>query len=363
MHILRKNKKNNKNSSIKISEKNNTKQKEIKIKKRKKIGFRPINKTKKENKNLETKKTDDETLEILPEEKNHTEVKEEKTQDTKKKKNKKIIKRDMKGKPVYLEDTGEKLGLVFDTIYDIEKNIVGYKIKDDKSDTVLSFPIEQFDEDKEGLIFLPGWYTNAIKIIERLEFKDKISPELTALISDDTVSNKELYEIFVKHDDEMADYIEDSIALKEVLFNRLNVLEKQRISMKNNLFELTEKRLIKDIDRREFSQDIMEHRRKANILDVNINKCKDLIKRLDKTSFGMLGKNKTVEKNDLTIDENIYGNIVNDLKEKKQTIFKNETQTSDTYKEKYFALKDQFNQLEEEYKELKNSVEKLFNEN
>jgi len=147
----------------------------------------------------------------------------------------------LKNKPVYLEDTGEKLGFVFDTIYDKDKNIVGFKIKDEKSDAVLSFPLEQFDYTNEGVIFIPGWYTNSVKIIEKLEFKDKISPELTALISDDEVSNEELYDIFVKHDDEMVNYIDDAKSLRELLTNRLGVLERQRLALKDDLMDLTEK--------------------------------------------------------------------------------------------------------------------------
>jgi len=57
----------------------------------------------------------------------------------------------------------------------------------------------------------------------------------------------------------MAKYIEDATSLKETLSNRLKVLEKQRVSMKGDLMDLTEKRLIKDIDRRQFSEDLQKN--------------------------------------------------------------------------------------------------------
>jgi len=376
MHIFEKSKK---NPSAVPKDKLDNEKKTV-IKKRKRIGFKPTNKTnnmtsisqkKKPPENIEKTETDntiyedtsdallDENLisDLTNEEKtNSKEIIKEKTTDKPVKKKKTIIKKDMKGKPVYLEDTGEKLGVVFDSIYDGSSNLVGFKIKDKKSDAVLSFPLDQFDLNKDGLIFLPGWYTNAMKIIEKLEFKDNISPELTALLSDDSVSNKELYDIFVKHDDDMAEYIDDAVALKGVLSNRLKILEKQRLSMKEGLLDLTEKRLIKDIDRREFSQDVLEHRRKANILDVNIKKSKDLMKRLDITSFGALGDSKTRVKDDIVADRTLFEN-----KEASQFIAKSEKQLQ--YKEKYYALKDQFDQLEEEYLELRTSIEKLFGKN
>jgi len=377
-----------------VNKENTVKKQEVKpskTKKRKKIGIRSVKKVKdgdeffrKEKKQTDEQKVkifnikDDEVVDVLLNDEQTSDSNIEKDIDKTQEKKKSIIKKDMRGKPVYLEDTGEKLGVVYDSVYDKNKDLVGYKIKDKKSNAVLSFPYDQFVEDKGGLIFVPGWYNNAMKIIEKLEFKDKISPELTALISDDTISNKELYDIFVKHDDDMAKYIDDAISLKEVLYNRLKVLERQRLSLKDDLMDLTEKRLIRDIDRREFSQDVMEHRRKVNILDVNINKCKDLLKRLDITSFGMLGKDRIVLKPDMNNKENKQDNVHHYFEGKKQMLFSEDLQipykhhdvkekkqvTFDdmqiSYKKEYYALKEQFDQLEEEYQELKSSVEKIF---
>ncbi|MBN2065234.1 MAG: hypothetical protein JW771_00305 [Candidatus Thermoplasmatota archaeon] len=302
-------------------------------------------------------------LDMLSEEKEHEPSSERKESEWGKSKKRKILApKDMKEKPVFLEDTGEKLGSVFDMIYDAEKNLIGYKIKDEKTEAVLSFPLEQFEEDKKGLIFVPGWYTKAVKIIEKLEFKDRISPELTALLSDDTVSNEELYDIFIKHDNEMATYIEDALSVKEMLTNRLRVLEKQRLALKDELMDLTEKRLIKDIDRKQFAEDVMEHRRKVNILDVNINKCKELIRRLDGTSFGVLGDSTLIFDSDISLKGTPYQKAFDDTpkrgglvpQEKKDQIMEH------SYKEKYLSLKDRFEQLEEEHQELKSAVEKAF---
>lgn len=353
---------------------NNKENPNIKIVKRKKIGFRSkekkpvkIEKIKEKEEPIITENTDDVIEELLQNEGETLKTEEDEKEKTafSSKKKKALIKKDMKGKPVFLEDTGEKLGTVQDTIYDKDNNLTGYKIKDKRSDSVLSFPVEQFDFNKDGLIFIPGWYNNALRIIEKLEFKDKISPELTALISDDELSNEELYEIFIKHDNEMVQYIDDAKSIKEMLTGRLKVLEKQRIALKDDLMDLTEKRLIKDIDRRKFSEDVMIHRRKVNVLDVNINKCRELINRLDKTSFGTLGKNSLLndKKDNDKIKHNLYESVLNlqqNPKRRDAPSYPKEKE-DDEYKEKYFALKQEFDQLEEDYNELKIAVDKLFN--
>jgi hypothetical protein len=325
------------------------------IKKKTKVGFRLKEKKPKNEKTPEETISSELVKEIFPE------------QDEEKKpfnsvKKKPIIKKDMKDKPVYLEDTGEKLGTVFDLIYDKNNKLIGYKIKDNKSDNILSFPSEQFDHNKDGLIFIPGWYTNSVKEIEKLEFKDRVSPDLTALLSDDDIANEELYEIFIKHDDEMADYIENAISLKDMINNRLRLLEKQRLATKNDLMDLTERRLIKDIDRREFSEEILRHRRKVNILDINIKKCKDLIKRLDNTSFGVLGKinfsNDFDRKKEEQIEKNLHSDILNEPK----TIDRQNLEGKmNSYKNKYFEMKEQYTQLEDDFQELKMAVDKLLN--
>ncbi len=338
-------------------EKPSKKIKNKKIKKKTKIGFKHKNKDKKlnekQNKNYKKNEEIDEIVaEITP-------VKEEEKQ--KKKTN--ILKKDMKGQPVFLEDTGEKIGIIFDTITDEEKNILGYKIKDQKSDSVLSFSLENFEETKKGFVFIPGWYTNSLKTIEKLEFKDKISPELTTLLTDDATSNEELYEIFVKHDDEMVKYIDDARSLIEMLTSRLNVLEKERLGLKDDLMDLTEKRLIKDIDRKQFSEEVMNHRKKVNILDININKCKNLIKRLEKTSFGMLNKNDLINKTkkEYNIENNLTDKITNqDINIDKIKNYKENKK--DLYKEKYYNLKQKYDELEDEYKELKIAVDELVSE-
>ena len=325
--------------------------KDKKIKKKTKIGLKHKNKTKEEK-----NESKDLIEEITP--LDIDSKKEEKKQISKKKK-KSFLNKDMKGKPVYLEDTGEKLGTVFEQIIDKDKNITGYKIKDKESNAILNFSIENFDQNKDGLIFIPGWYNNALRIIEKLEFKDKISPDLTALLSDDAVTNEELYEIFVKHDNEMVNYIDDAKSLREMLSRRLKVLQKERISLKDELMDLTEKRLIKDIDRKEFSEDVINHRRKVNILDLNINKCKDLIKRLDNTSFGVLGNDRFIQK------KAISHNITNNLPEKiNDNLFENNSnllsnQNNDEFKYKYHRLKEKYEELEQDYRELKIAVNEL----
>ena len=119
--------------------------------------------------------------------------------------------------------------------------------------------------------------------------------------------------------------------------------------------DLTEKRLIRDIDRRQFSEDVTRHRHKVNVLDANIGKCKELLKRLDATSFGKLGKDIITHTD---IEEQIQKvKTPEKSKEDKGLVLTEEFENP--YKQKYNDMKVRFEQLEEEYNELKTAVEKL----
>ena len=264
-----------------------------------------------------------------------------------------ILQKNMKGKPVYLEDTGEKLGTVQDIRIDKQQNSTIYKIKDNKSDSILSFPKEQFQIEKDGLIFIPNWYLKALRDIEQFEFNDRVSPELLLILMDDAISFEELYEIFLRHDNEMAENIDHGKALLQILETRLRLLEKQRLETKDDLLNLTEKRLIKDIDRKQFSDDVAAHRRKVNILDINIKKTKELLDRLENTSIGKM----LLRSPDISDDFKIKKE-----EESQEDKPKNiqQIQQDFQYKQRYENLKEQYTQLEQDYNELKQAVEKLF---
>ena len=256
----------------------------------------------------------------------------------------------MIGKPVFLEDTGEKLGVVFDSVIDSDKHLLGYKVQDAKSDAILSFPLEQFEEDKNGLIFIPSWYSKGIKTVEKLEFKDRITPELMWLIDDKTLTTEEIYRIFSRFDDSLIHYVDEAVSLREQLLQRLTILEKERLGLKASLMDLTEKRLIKDIDRRQFSDIVMEHRRKVIVLDGNLKKCKDLLDRLQKTSFGALS---TTIHQPTTSPGAPSSHPSRPMSDASDT----------TYQEKYYQLKQDHTKLQEGYEELRTAVDRLLSEN
>ncbi len=193
-------------------------------------------------------------------------------------------------KIVYLEETGERLGVVYSVIFDENNHVAGYEIKDNSSDAVLQFPIEQFTEDKRGLFLAPRWYVNAVKTIEKFEFKERASPELVHLFSEKIYAESNPV-LFKEFDPEFTTCVQESKSLRELLRNQLLVYEQQRQKVNEALMDLTKKRLIEDIDRSSFSEAVMELRRKVKLLDITSTRCTELLQRLDATIFGKMSKN------------------------------------------------------------------------
>lgn len=189
------------------------------------------------------------------------------------------------GKPVYFEDTGEKIGIVASVITNDQGKTVGYEIKDVKSDTTVHFPVEAFRQSDGGLIFTPLWYSQAKEIVNELEFREKTLHELKDILLAGAVSREKIYGIVTKTHPEIKKIIDEGIMLQESLIARLNDLELERIKVRKNLTRLTEKRLLKEIGRRDFAREVLEARKKIRIIEANIKRCKELNLQLARLPF------------------------------------------------------------------------------
>jgi len=196
------------------------------------------------------------------------------------------------GHKVYSQDTGEILGIVSEMILDKSNKTIGLKIKNNLSNAVIRIPIEQFRYDKRGLIFIPRWFTKASNIIEKLEFVDRMYPELKSYLSVDEY-NEKTYEFISQNYPDLLDYFEDGKDLKQILDGQIEKLNNKRQALSDKTIDLTKMRLMKDIDRKEFSEDIQELQRKSNIFDLNIGKYKELLEKLNSTSIGIMCNNSS----------------------------------------------------------------------
>ncbi|MEA2054096.1 MAG: histidine kinase dimerization/phospho-acceptor domain-containing protein [Candidatus Thermoplasmatota archaeon] len=190
---------------------------------------------------------------------------------------------DKSGSIAYFEDTGEEMGIVKKVIRDSNGKVAGYEIEDVKSKKILSMSRDSFEVTGRGLIFTPLWYSEAREFIEELEFKTKM-PGLSDIISEGNLSKRELDEV-VKANPELNKYLENADLFKKSLGKRLNDLEEKRIDVRKELMLISEKRLLDEIGRREFTQAVIGARRNAHILDLNIKRCRELLIRLESIPF------------------------------------------------------------------------------
>ena len=217
---------------------------------------------------------------------------------------------DRVGYKVYQQDTGEMLGIVSKMILDKNKKVIGLNIHDKNSNAVLSVPIDQFRYDKRGLIFIPRWFNRATNVIEKLEFVDRMYPELKSYLSNDEYDEKS-HEFIFKNYPDLLDYFEDGKDLKQILEDQIEKLKYKRQALSDKTIDLTKMRLIKDIDRKEFSDDILELQKSANIFNVNINRYKELLEKLNSTSIGIMCNNNSsryIRKNESNFNDILFKN-------------------------------------------------------
>ncbi len=208
------------------------------------------------------------------------------------------------GIPVYFEDTGEKVGTVKNIVFNSAGGKIGYEIENDNG-KVLYFPLDAFEKRKRGLIFAPLWYSEGLKLVKDLEAKAKM-PDLHELILQE--KDKEmLYELIVRRRPEIRKYVEEVLLLKEALIKRLNDLETRMVMLRKELVELSGKRLLKEISKKDFAEKVIEARREMNIVEIGMKRCRELLFRIESIPF--LPKYARKEEEEIAPLRNILQNI------------------------------------------------------
>lgn len=241
------------------------------------------------------------------------------------------------GAPVYLQDTGNQIATVLDEIHDIKNQLHLLKIQETETKNIIQIPATHFDQQSNGLIYIPTWYTKGKQLIDNLNFYDRMNPELKLLISDENNSIQELYETFIQEDHELLHQLQKTSTTHKMLNTRLTLLKKERTNIKQHILDLVEQRLIKDIPRKQFAETIQTQRDKANLLDLQITRCTQLIQQLNHTSLGQYIQKTTAQ-------------------EPEETNTQQQIQ-----QQKYQHLQNEYQELEDKHNRLKESIEKLLN--
>ncbi|RLF60757.1 MAG: hypothetical protein DRN37_02175 [Thermoplasmata archaeon] len=188
----------------------------------------------------------------------------------------------LEGLPVYFEDTGERVGVVRRIICNSLGDIIGYEIEDERHQR-LYFPSDAFEKTRRGLIFAPLWYSEGLKLVAELEAKTKV-PDVHEFILQG-LDRDALYERVASGHPEIRRYVQEILSLKEALIKRMNDLEVRVIKLRKELVDLSGKRLLKEMGRREFAEHVIEARREMNITEVSIARCRELLMRINSIPF------------------------------------------------------------------------------
>jgi PKD repeat protein len=189
------------------------------------------------------------------------------------------------GKSVFLKTGDEKLGDIIEIISDQNNQILGYKIKETKSEKVIHLFAEHCSQQKNNYICTPDCFTVPSKALEGLEFYDNIKPDIILLLKDNSVSKDECEKISIPQDDELRKNINHLYALDKMIKGSLYVLKKQHILIEDTLKDLQIKRVENMISQEQYLQMAFPYHQKLERVDQNIKKYREITKRLTQTSL------------------------------------------------------------------------------
>jgi len=205
------------------------------------------------------------------------------------------------GKPVYFEENGEQLGVVKDTIVTTDGKITGYYIEN--NGVTVQLPAENIKVTENALIFQPFWFTEYENLIKQLEFEEKLNHDLVQILGDRDISREKLEMFISKKEPRLKNLMEEAQAARKILSIRKGEFELERKKLRQELGIISEKRLLGEEGWREYSQKVLDLKRKASILDYNIKRCGDLLIRLDRSPFVIKEKIEVEDKKEQKRDE------------------------------------------------------------
>ncbi|MEM3513670.1 MAG: PRC-barrel domain-containing protein [Thermoplasmata archaeon] len=192
-------------------------------------------------------------------------------------------KRKVVGLPVYLEENGEVLGMVSDIVESKDGKILSYVLENEVS--TFQIPVDNVLVTRRGLIFIPSWYADADKFIKTLEIQEALMPEVFVLLAEENVPREQIKAILDKASPEAKRLIQEGLQLLDATNKKLAGFKKESAKIYSMISEMTEKRVLGVIDRREFASNILELKRKAQILDASMKKANEILSRLESSAL------------------------------------------------------------------------------
>jgi hypothetical protein len=184
------------------------------------------------------------------------------------------------GKSVFLNTDNEKLGDIIETIHDQNNQIIGFKVKENKSEKELHLFAEHCRKQKHNYIYKPNCFTIPSTVIEDFEACDNINPDIILLLKDNIISKDEWEKSNIQHDDEIRKNINHSYALDKTIQGSLHILKKQLILVEDKLKELQRKKEKNMISQIQYLQMAHPYLQMLDDINQNIKKYQDLTKRL-----------------------------------------------------------------------------------
>ncbi len=219
-----------------------------------------------------------------------------------------------KGKPVYLQETGEELGEVSYVKTDENGKISGYMVECEGVELEISR--ENILEGKKGFIYRPVWLTEAEEVIRRLEAQQRLNPDISTQ-STEKSSQRKIKRILSKASPDLKQTFEEAEELALFLTEKREELYEKSDSINSKIEELAQRRMKGEGSRKDFTEKIVNLNRERKIIEENLNKVEKLYKRLKDSPLIDLDLIKKKVGNEMLSEE--YSAQKDQIKEKPDT--------------------------------------------
>jgi len=214
---------------------------------------------------------------IFSRKKVESEEKEKKTEEIQEVKQSSIL-----GRQLIFEDTGLPIGVIKREIRSADGlNVISYEVE--KAGNLMQFPAASIKITSEGVFFVPIWYVETQEFLRELEYQASIMPEFVQLLSNNELDIDRLLSVIEQTDPKLKSLIEESAKLKETISKRLSSLELEKLRIKKEMALLQNAEIAGRTKESEKQRGELLAREKS--VDLNANRCREILQRLSKSPF------------------------------------------------------------------------------
>lgn len=185
------------------------------------------------------------------------------------------------GQPLFVEEDGPILGIVDDVFLDSKSGQpLAYRVL--ASGQYLEMPAEAVQETPGGLVYRSPWFSEAEKLIRKLESHELLIPELFLASTAVSDHDRQMIEAAIAKSPVLKKEVEEARRLYKDVLPKIEALEKEKFKLVGEAAELTEGVATSRLDTQAYRERFVGLKRRLQVIEASLRRAETVRTRLER---------------------------------------------------------------------------------